>query len=65
MKKYAVYGVDTVTALKECDTFEDALAFAKKGLRKWGKTIKDTELRKTVYKVHKNNNGEVIEKDYR
>lgn len=65
MKRYAVYGVDTITALKDYVTFEEALDFARKGLRKWAKTIKDTETHKTIYKVWKNNNGEIIEKDYR
>lgn len=65
MKRYAVYGVDTITALKEYDHFEEALGFARKGLRKWSKTIKDTETHKTLYKIWKNNNGEVTEKDYR
>ena len=64
MKRYAVYGVDTVTPIKTFDAFNDALEAAKKNLRKWGKTIKDTETHKTVCRVHKNKNGEIIVKQY-
>lgn len=62
MKQYAVYGVDTVNALKDFYTLEDAIAFSKKGLRKWAKTVKDTKLHKTIYRVSKDNNGEIKEK---
>lgn len=65
MKRYAVYGVDTVNSLQQFDDFDDALRFARKGLRKWQKTIKDTASHRTIYRVWKNNNNEIVEKDLR
>lgn len=65
MKRFAVYGVDTVTALKEYDTFEEAHAFAIKGLRKWSKTVKNTETHKVIFKAWKDATGKIVEKDYR
>lgn len=65
MKKYAVYGADLTKALKEYDTFEEAITYARKWVGKWGKKIRDTELHKKIYEVRKTNNGEIKEKDYR
>ena len=64
MKRYAVYGVDSITALKEYDSLEEAKVFAKKGLRKWSKTVKDRETKKMVYTAWKNNRGEIVEKEW-
>ena len=64
MKKYAVYGVDTITPQKEFDNLEEAKCFARKNLRKWGRYIKDTETKQYVYRVHKNSGGIIVEKNY-
>lgn len=61
MKQFAVYGADLTNALNSFDSLNDAIESAKKGLRKWSKTVKDTKAHKTVYRVHKNNNGEIVE----
>lgn len=59
MKKFAVYGADTIVALKEFDTITEAMQFAKKNLRKHGKTIRSTVYHKNLYKVFKNKFGEI------
>ena len=62
MKRFTVYGVDLTKVLKDFDTFEDARDFARKGLRKWGKMVKDTTTREWIYKAFKNNNDVVCER---
>lgn len=53
MKKFAVYGADLTTPLKEFDTINEAMIFAKKNLRKWSKKIRSTEYHKDLYRVVK------------
>ena len=60
MKRIAVYGADLTKAIAEFDTVNEAMVYAKKGLRNNGqaRTIRSTEYHKNLYKVRKYN-GEI------
>ncbi|MBE6820504.1 MAG: hypothetical protein E7516_05590 [Ruminococcaceae bacterium] len=61
-----VYGADLTKAIKEFDTVNEAMEYAKKGLRNNGhsRRIKDTELKCWLYSVRKFN-GKIIVTDLR
>ena len=54
---FKVYGSDLTKAIAEFDTINEAMVYAKKGLRNngHGRKIKDTQFRKWLYSVHKFN----------
>lgn len=54
---FKVYGSDLTKAIAEFDTVNEAMEFAKKGLRNngHGRSIKDTEFKMWLYKVYKRN----------
>lgn len=64
MKRYCVYGSDTIKALKSFDSLDDAKEFCRKGLRKWSKSVTDSQTGRYLYKAWKNNDGKIIEKNY-
>jgi hypothetical protein len=54
-KKFKVYGKDLTKAIAEFDTINEAMAYAKKGLRKGSsRMIKSSEYKKWLYRVGKN-----------
>lgn len=53
---FKVYGADLTKALREFDTVNEAMEYAKKGLRNYGsRRIRDTEFKCWLYSVHKIN----------
>lgn len=54
---FKVYGADLTKAIAEFDTINEAMEYAKKGLRNngHGRSIKDTEFKMWLYSVHKYN----------
>ena len=54
---FKVYGADLTKAIAEFDTINEAMVYAKKGLRNngHGRSIKDTQFKKWLYKTYKRN----------
>lgn len=63
---FKVYGADLTKALKEFDTINEAMIYAKKNLRDngHGHRIKSTVYKKWMYNVCKRN-GEIVINDLR
>lgn len=57
MKAFAVYGIDTTKAIAEFDTINEAIEYARKGLRNngFGRTIKSRKYKEVYYTAHKYN----------
>lgn len=55
---FKVYGADLTKAIAEFDTINEAMIYAKKGLRNTGhgRRIKSTVYKKWLYAVYKSNN---------
>lgn len=66
MKRIEVYGADLTKSIAEFDTVNEAMVYAKKGLRNNGqaRTIRITEYHKNLYTVRKIN-GELMILDIR
>lgn len=60
MKAFAVYGTDTTKALAEFDNVNEAIEYARKGLRNngFGRTIKSRKY-KSVYYTARKRDGKV------
>lgn len=54
---FKVYGADLTKAIAEFDTVNEAMEYAKKGLRNdgHGRSIRDTQFKMWLYKVYKRN----------
>ena len=54
---FKVYGADLTKAIAEFDTVNEAVEYAKKGLRNngHGRSVKDTEFKMWLYKAYKRN----------
>ena len=54
---FKVYGADLTKAIAEFDTINEAMVYAKKGLRNngHGRSIKDTQFKMWLYKTYKRN----------
>lgn len=63
MTAFGVYGTDLTKAIAEFDTINEAIEYARKGLRNngHGRTIKSRKYKSVWYTAHKIN-GEVIVK---
>lgn len=54
---FKVYGADLTKAIAEFDTINEAMVYAKKGLRNngHGRSIKDNQFKMWLYKTYKRN----------